>query len=183
MSASDATQRLFYALWPTAAERERTARAAAGLPIADGARLVPPQNYHLTIAFVGDVPAAQVERLRKVGGAQACARFALSFDAYEYWPKPEVVVAAARATPAGLDALWRELHDELARAGFVLEPKRLRPHVTLARRVAAAPSLPALPAFAWKAAALCLVRSQTEAAAAVYTVVDHWPLLDETPNA
>jgi len=183
MSDGAAIQRLFYALWPSAAERDLMAGAAAGLALADGARLVAPQNYHLTVAFVGAARPAQVERLRQVGAAQASARFALAFDAYEYWPKPEIVVAAARATPAALEVLWRELHAALATAEFVLEPKRLRPHVTLARRVAAQPKLPVLPAFTWNPAALCLVRSEPGAAPAAYTVVDRWPLLDEPPNA
>ena len=44
-----------------------------------------------------------------------------------------------------------DLHTSLAAQGFALAPKRLRPHVTLARHVSQSPELPALPAFTWAA--------------------------------
>ncbi len=186
MSAGSATTdgaaraRLFFALRPTDREREAAAAAAAGLALGPGARPVPAENFHVTIAFVGEVAADQMEGLRSIGCASRAVRCPLRFDAYEYWPKPEVVVAAARDIPPCLERLWVELHASLAAQGLVLTPKRLRPHVTLARHVSQAPALPALPAFTWTADAFCLMRS-VGGGRATYTVVDHWPLLDETP--
>jgi 2'-5' RNA ligase len=135
-------------------------------------------NYHVTLAFVGDVPGAQVPILRAIGGAQRIRRFALRFDAYEYWPKPEVIVAAAREVPEEMQRIWQQLHHELAAHRWALAAKRLRPHVTLARKLSQAPVLQAMPAFDWPVREFCLMRSDTSGAESAYTVIDTWPLLD-----
>jgi 2'-5' RNA ligase len=138
---------------------------------------VPRNNYHVTLAFIGEVAVAQLATLRRIGAAQAAPALALRFDAFEYWPKPEVVVAAARTIPDGLQALWQQLHRELAVHQWALDPKRLRPHVTLARKVSQTPVLQAMSPVNWMAREFCLMRSELGAPQPTYTVVDTWPLL------
>jgi 2'-5' RNA ligase len=180
MNPSDAAfERLFFAAVPDAATRGRIAAAAGAITLGAHARSVPGENYHVTLAFVGDIPSALVSVLHEIGGAQRSDRFTLRFDAYEYWPKPEVVVAAARVIPPALEQLWHRLHSELALHQWALEPKRLRPHVTLARQVAPAPRLPIMEPFDWTVSEFSLMRSQRGAHSA-YTVVDTWPLLDDS---
>ena len=171
--------RLFFALWPQEPVRSSLAAAAVAVPLATGARGVPRENYHLTVAFVGEVPADSLERVRLIGRASRASVFAITFDAYEYWPKPEVLVAVARSIAPALQALWAELHQALADDGIELRVKKLRPHVTLAHRVAEAPQLPPLRPFTWPARELCLLRSDSGATRPVYTVVDTWSLLDK----
>ncbi len=169
--------RMFFAAVPAPADLEGFDAAARGLLLAPPARRVAARNHHLTLAFVGGVSAAQVEDLRAIGRGQRAQGFALRFDAYEYWPKPEVIVAAARAIPDALDLLWQRLHRDLAVHGWALDPKRLRPHVTLARKVSQAPVLQAMSPFEWRIRSFSLMRSDTGAAESAYTVVDTWPLL------
>jgi 2'-5' RNA ligase len=174
---------MFFALWPDAVTRARIAPAAAALTLGPGARAVPPENYHLTVAFVGEIPIADIEVLRQIGRQQRAERCVIHFDAYEYWPKPAVVVAAARSIPPQLQDFWRVLHRDLAAAGMAQAPKRLRPHVTLARKAAQAIVPEAMSSFAWEARDFCLVHSVTGGVQSAYTVVDTWPLLDETSPA
>jgi 2'-5' RNA ligase len=188
--------RLFFAFWPDGEIRDSIARAAATITDAlandpaggaaagpgsgaAGVRAVAPDNYHVTLAFVGAVSRPRVDVLRQIGREQRAQSLAIRFDAYEYWPKPEVVVAAAHDVPSPLADLWRTLHRDLLAKEFALTPKALRPHVTLFKNVAKAPALPVLSPFTWRATKLCLVRSDTGAEGSVYTVVDHWPLLDK----
>jgi 2'-5' RNA ligase len=175
--------RLFFALWPDAGTRAHIAAAASSLSLPADARAAARDNYHLTLSFIGDVPVAQIEVLQRIGRQQRAGICAIKFDAYEYWPKPEVVVAAAREIPPALDDFWRQLHGDLADSQLALNPKRLRPHITLARKVSQAPVLQAMSSFIWEAREFCLVRSDTSGAQSVYTVLDTWPLLDETSNA
>jgi 2'-5' RNA ligase len=140
---------------------------------------VPPENYHMTLAFVGEVPASQVATLRKIGGSQRASGCTLRFDAYEYWPEAEVIVAAAREIPSSLERLWQQIHADLAQHNQALEHTRLRAHVTIARKVPQAPVLQAMSAFAWKVQAFSLMQSNTAGARPIYTVVDTWQLLDE----
>jgi len=175
--------RLFFALWPEADTRERIADAAAALRLTDGARLVPQQNYHLTLAFVGEVTGSQVEVLRLIGRGQRAPGCAITIDAYEYWPESQVVVAVAREPPAALAGLWIHLRQDLALHPAAPRRNRrqppLRAHVTLARKVSQAPVLPKMSPFAWSARSFSLLRSDTSGAHSIYTVVDTWPLLDE----
>jgi RNA 2',3'-cyclic 3'-phosphodiesterase len=173
------TVRLFFAFWPADPVRAALAAAAAAVSPGGTARPVARANFHLTVAFLGAVPEASLESVRGIGAALQGVSCTLRFDAYEYWPKPEVVVAAARTIPPQLQAMWEELHGRLAAQGFQLHAKRLRPHVTLVRHVAADPALPLFTPFEWAARELCLVASQTGGNESVYTVVDTWSLLDK----
>jgi 2'-5' RNA ligase len=177
MSDAGSKLRLFFAVRPCPAERDSLAKAAQSLSLGLDARLVPRNNYHVTLAFIGEVAAAELATLQRIGAAQAASTLAFRFDAFEYWPKPEVVVAAARTVPDALQALWQQLHRELAVHQWALDPKRLRPHVTLARKVSQAPVLQAMSPVNWVAREFCLMRSELGAPQPAYTVVDTWPLL------
>jgi 2'-5' RNA ligase len=180
MSAADpAVARLFFAALPDAATRVQIATAAAAPHWHREARLVPRDNYHATLAFVGTIPTAAVSVLEDIGDAQRSVGFTLRFEAYEYWPKPEVVVMAARLIPTPLEQLWQGLHVKLAEHGWALAPKRLRPHVTLAKKITQPPVLPIMSTFDWTVSEFSLMRSEPGGAHAAYTVVATWPLLDE----
>jgi 2'-5' RNA ligase len=180
--------RLFFALWPDAETRARIARVADAVRVIGGARPVARENYHVTLAFVGEVPQSELAVLQQIGGGQHATGCTITLDAYEYWPDSQVVVAVARQIPAVLLELWNRLHAELALRNAALNFRRLRPppplrlHVTLARKVVQAPVLQAMSPFHWNARSFSLVRSDTGRAHSVYTVVDTWQLLDECPN-
>jgi 2'-5' RNA ligase len=183
--------RLFFALWPDADTRARIAHVADALRVTGDARRVARENYHVTLAFVGEVPQSEVAVLQQIGRDQHAAACTIMLDTYEYWPDSQVVVAAARQTPAALLELWSHLHAELALHHAALNSRHsrrlrqsppLRVHVTLARKVLQAPVLQAMSPFHWSARSFSLVRSDTGGARSVYTVVDTWQLLDECPK-
>jgi 2'-5' RNA ligase len=167
--------RLFFALWPDADIAVQLAGAAAQLTMRGPGRLVKPSNYHLTLAFVGEVPSPQVAMLRKIGRSLRAPRCAVSFDSMEFWPASQIVVGAAREVPSGLSGLSKQLHDAIP-----IPQTRFRAHVTLARKVAQPPVLQAMSPIVWRATRFSLIRSETGGAESAYTVVDTWPLLDET---
>ena len=169
--------RLFFAAWPDAVMRAGLAEAGAALGLAVPSQCVPAPALHLTLAFVGAVPASGVETVRAIGAVQRSPAFTVRFDAYDYWPKPEVVVVAAREISPALGTLWERLHQDLSAHGLALNPKRLRPHVTLVRKLTQDPVLPALSPFHWDVRELCLARSDTCDGRPAYTVIDTWPLL------
>jgi RNA 2',3'-cyclic 3'-phosphodiesterase len=180
--------RLFFALWPDADTRTRIADVADALRLAGDARPVTRDNYHVTLAFVGEVPQSELAVLQQIGCDQHATGCTITLDTYEYWPDSQVVVAAARQAPAALLELWTRLHAVLALRNAALNSRRLRQppllrlHVTLARKVVQAPVLQAMSPFCWSARSFSLVRSDTGGARSVYTVVDTWQLLDECPK-
>lgn len=179
--------RLFYALWPDAQVREHLARAAADLRLGCNVRRVPCGNFHVTLKFIGEVATSRLDTLRRIGSAHRAPGCTMTFDAYDYWPEPQVVAAVVRDSPAALIELSTQLHRALSLSGAAPSCERpplpLRVHVTLARKVAQAPVLQALSPISWKVRSFSLVSSDTGAAHSVYTVVDTWPLLYEKPQA
>jgi RNA 2',3'-cyclic 3'-phosphodiesterase len=137
----------------------------------------------MTIAFAGEVSQAQGAALRAVGAGDRPAAFAVSFGSYEYWPKSEVLVAAASDCTSGLLELHCRLRAELGHLGLVNDATAFRAHVTLARKVKQAPALEAMSPFLWRVRAVHLVHSSRSAAGSAYTVVDTWPLFDNEPRA
>jgi RNA 2',3'-cyclic 3'-phosphodiesterase len=184
--SGDSDVRVFFALWPDVDTRALIANVAATLRLACDARPVPRENYHVTLAFVGKVSISQLAVLQQIGRGQRASGCTIRFDAFDYWPEPQVVVAAAREPPSALITLWTRLRQDIALHPVALNPGRphapLRTHVTLARKVAQAPVLQAMSPFYWSARSFSLVGSDTSGAHSVYTVVDTWPLLDEGPK-
>jgi 2'-5' RNA ligase len=171
--------RVFFALWPDDWARTCIAAAAAAVPASAGASFVPPENYHVTLAFVGEIAMPGLAVLQQIGRTGRAAAVTIEINAYEYWQEAKVLVAVARESRA-LTELSAQLQGALLPAHRAALPAR--PHVTLARKVAQAPVLQAMSPFSWRAWSFSLVSSNTSGAHSVYTVVDSWPLLDETPK-
>ena len=103
--------RLFFAvLPPVRGARRHRGGCASRFRWTRSRRCVRPDNYHMTLAFVGEVPAAQLAIVREIGESQRACSFTVRFDAYEYWPEAAVLVAAARDIPSSLARLWERLH-------------------------------------------------------------------------
>jgi RNA 2',3'-cyclic 3'-phosphodiesterase len=183
--------RLFFALWPDLATRTEIAAAAASLRLEGvSARRVPPENFHLTLAFLGETSMSELAALRATARTWRGGSCTLRFDTCEYWPAPRVVAAVGAAlADADADAVaqesWAALSDFCMglRRDPAAESVALRPHVTLARKVMQAPVPQAMSPFDWQAQSFSLVRSDTGTAGSVYTVVDTWPLLDKSPKS
>lgn len=150
--------RLFTALWPGPAVRAALAgrRDAIGWP--PGAAPTPDDQLHLTLHFIGAFPADRLPEL--VGALQLPPPrpFVLRLGPAVAWPHG-LVVLQPQLVP---DAL-RELHAQgaaaLSRLGVALEPRPYRPHVTLARRAAAARLPEEAPPLVWRAGGHALVWS------------------------
>jgi 2'-5' RNA ligase len=168
--------------------------AAAQLPL----RLVRPEGIHLTLAFIGDIPAAQVPALSGAV-AQAAAGvsvFTLRAEGLGMFPnarRPRVVWAGVQGDPedrARLTALHSQLAAALRAAGFTSDP-RFDPHLTLGRVndratpgdvAAIGPAVQALTlptGLMFDVAHVSIMRSELRPSGAVYTRLDAVPLSPE----
>ncbi len=124
--------RLFVALELPQEARTRLTRLATGLP---GARWLPPENYHLTLRFLGEMPGHRAEEL---DGALAALRgrgFALHLSGvgvFEKAGRPQALWAGVERNPQ-LDHLQAKIETAVQRVGFEPERRRFTPHVTVAR--------------------------------------------------
>jgi 2'-5' RNA ligase len=169
------TQRLFFALWPDGAVREALADLLKDESPRAGRR-VPETNLHLTLAFVGNVTAAQRACMEAAAGTVAAAPFTLSLDRLGFWPRPRIVWAGATTTPDALRDLVARLNTALDACGYQPEQRPYQAHVTLSRKAQAPPRRREIPPVVWPAETFCLVESVSEEHGSVYRVLAHWPL-------
>ncbi len=99
-----------------------------------GARWLEPEDYHITLQFIGDIDARTArdidETLADIRRPKAPVRFEeLSWFGGD---KPRAIVAKVRAEPALMD-LQAEQERRLRRIGIEPETRKYTPHVTLAR--------------------------------------------------
>jgi 2'-5' RNA ligase len=110
----------------------------------------------------------------------------LVFDRIEHWKKPQIVCATAGEESPGavatIDSLAERLKREAVSAGFAPDLRPFRAHVTVARKVARTTRSLDMHSVRWSCSEFALVESRTEAAGAVYSVVESWPLV-RTRNA
>ncbi|WP_338767369.1 RNA 2',3'-cyclic phosphodiesterase [Massilia sp. METH4] len=149
-------RKLFFALWPDAASRAALATLQA--PVAG--RLTAAAKLHLTLAFLGHVPADRVPALLAVRDRLAVPPLRLVIDCYGYFARPRIAWAGMTQVPAGLVALHEELVRELDAAGFSAATHgSFKPHVTLAREARhAPPDAPGTPVV-WDVDSVVLVES------------------------
>ncbi|MFC5640706.1 RNA 2',3'-cyclic phosphodiesterase [Kitasatospora cinereorecta] len=190
--------RLFVAVNPPVEALQELSDAAAplhGLSGADRLRWSDPDGWHLTLAFLGEVPAADVpaleERLGRVAGEHGVHRLRLAgagcFGDRVLWVGFDGETWALRRLAEGVRTVVEEAGIESDQHGF-------HPHLTLARagsthgqrratrRLAAgelqlmAAALEGWRGSEWEASELHLMRSELGYGPARYTSVRAWPL-------
>lgn len=172
MSASAVRlRRLFFALWPDDGTREALRRATRALVRHCGGRPVPARNFHLTLAFLGNVPDEQIDAVHAAGRACALDPLTLLLDRFGYFPAPQVLWLGPTAAPEALGRLAADLDRALAGAGLPADARPFHPHLTLARKVQSPPELRRPRPVEWPLAGFSLLESQTDSAGARYRVL------------
>ena len=102
------------------------------------ARWVRPESMHLTLKFLGNIPAGHVagvtDALQSAAGRLGAFRLtAAGIGAFPGVRRPRVLWAGLCGAIAALSQLQRELDDRLAAVGFAREERDFHGHLTLAR--------------------------------------------------
>ena len=177
--AAKPSLRLFFAVWPDTAAREALLRLARDTQAVAGGRATAPQSLHVTLAFLGSVANERLPALAAVAGAVAAAArpFALTLDrGGGARARGGVAWIEAAAPPEALLHLQARLATGFAELGFVPDTRRFRPHVTLARKVAAAAVAPACAPISWQVTELALNASEPAPGGSRYSTLATWPL-------
>ncbi len=124
--------RLFVALALPALVKAQLGALAGGIP---GARWVPPENYHLTLRFIGEIESWRAEEVDAALAAIRCPRFDLALagiGTFEKGGRIQSLHVTAERSEA-LNRLQGKVETALQRVGLEPERRRFAPHVTLAR--------------------------------------------------
>jgi RNA 2',3'-cyclic 3'-phosphodiesterase len=99
-----------------------------------GARWLEPEDYHITLRFVGDVGARTAHDIAETLGDIRRPKVFVRFEGLSWFggDKPRAIVARVKADPALMD-LQAEQERRLRRIGVEPETRKYTPHVTLAR--------------------------------------------------
>lgn len=127
------TERLFIAF--TLPDPVRDVLAALAQPIA-GVNWTRPEQLHVTLRFLGDVPEAQIEPMIARLATVQVAPFILPIERTGSFPPgrpPRVLWAGVGSGHPRLFQLRQRLDDAVLASGLPLDVRTFHPHVTLAR--------------------------------------------------
>ena len=101
-------------------------------------RWVRPEGIHLTLKFLGDVPADQIEEITRAlqKSCQGFARFSLSCGELGCFPnlkRPRVVWVGIQEEMGTLAQLQKAIEENVAPLGYPTEKRKFSPHLTLGR--------------------------------------------------
>jgi len=125
--------RLFVALDLPWELRQRVAALVnGGIP---GARWVPPENYHITLRFIGETPGHRAEEIDMALAGLRGRGFSLTLSGLGTFAKggrSTALWVGVERNPQ-LDHLQNKIERALQRIGLEPERRRFQPHLTLAR--------------------------------------------------
>jgi len=123
--------RLFTGLEIPADVAQALSMLRGGLP---GARWIDPENYHVTLRFIGDVDDAIAQEIAWLLGKVRRKDFELRLDGLQSFGgrKPRAVIAAVAPSQSVME-LQAEHERLMRRVGLDPEARKYTPHVTLAR--------------------------------------------------
>lgn len=145
-------------------------------------RTVPPENLHVTLAFLGNVTADQRDQLLDAAThLPTVAPFSIGFDQLGYWKRSKVIWLAPETPPPDLPLLATLLRDMALGCGIPQEERPYRPHLTLAKSVPVRPApFPAISPLHFHFAHFGLYISQPVSQlgrqGVVYRCLRQWPL-------
>lgn len=177
-AAAPADLRLFFALWPDDDTRARLAALAMRLFEGCGGRVTRAESIHVTLAFLGAVPAARLPAAEEAAAAIAGTAFRLFLDRVGCWRHNGIAWAGTSAVPGALARLAADLTAALRARGFALDPRPYVPHVTLVRS-ARCRELPAVDPIEWRVGDFVLVRSTPAPGGSRYEPMRRWGLAEE----
>lgn len=167
--------RVFFALNPDSDTRRRLAAISAGLDAGAGSK-VPPENYHLTLLFLGSVERSLLPELSAAAARIESAPFRLDIDLAGWWPGPEVLWLGPTRAPTGLQYLAERLSQQAQAMDLLTTIPVLKPHITLLRPAQDPVVLPEFKHFTWQVDAFCLMESISQPEGVRYQILENWPL-------
>lgn len=164
--------RCFIAAWPDDATRARLAQLQAELAAAaPHARPMQPRNFHLTLAFIGELGDAAAQSLLPHLAELHDSAPPWSMDTIDWFRRARVAWVGGKASDA-LDDVTARSRALLDAHGVPYDRKPFVPHVTLFRDVRAFEGTRSLEPLPWCTARVALYAAARDRDGPVYREVD-----------
>lgn len=129
--------RLFIAIELPAAAKSAVEKVQKSLQPLNAVRWTPPAQIHLTLQFLGDTPADQIDDLRAaLATTGTCRAFSLSLATVGTFPnanRPRIVWAGVKGDIPALNTLHHAVIAATSGIGFPAEKRPFKPHLTIGR--------------------------------------------------
>ena len=136
-----ADKKLFFALWPSARQRELMRDIInPALSTVEG-NAVERSNWHVTLVFIGDFPEERIPALQSAVSVIDPGEIRLRFDSMTFWQRPKIACMHTRTVPPELEQLVKSLQQAVIPFGYAPDPRVYRPHITVARKVRTFPDI------------------------------------------
>jgi 2'-5' RNA ligase len=174
--SNNPTERLFFALWLNEDVRQALTRLSQPITQKIHGKIILPENWHITLAFLGDVDKPTKQCMQQVAAIVQGSCFNLSLDKLDYWSKTRVLWLGVNQIPDNLQDLVTRLTMGLQDCGYHPETRPFQAHLTLMRKASKIKMLPPIIPITWMVEDFCLVRSTLNSSGAHYDVIERWQL-------
>lgn len=99
-------------------------------------KLVPPQNIHITLRFLGDISPSMAEKIFEVMKKIQFTPFTVQIQGLGVFPSlnyPRVVWAGMTKGADELEKIFSQMEPKIQELGFEPDPHGFSPHLTIAR--------------------------------------------------
>jgi len=99
-------------------------------------KTVEPENIHITLKFLGEIPETQVQRVKEKIIEISFTPIKLEIEEIGVFPnhrRPRVIWAGVKGEIEQLRQVFKELEEKLQTIGIKKERRRFQPHITIGR--------------------------------------------------
>ncbi|HEX9390089.1 MAG TPA: RNA 2',3'-cyclic phosphodiesterase [Usitatibacteraceae bacterium] len=168
--------KLFFAIWPDADTREQLHAMQTRLLPLTGGRGTVPATFHLTLCFLGEVASARLDELLAIGGAVKARAFDIRINKVSCFDSAKVGWAGSKLVAPALMNLQAAIQQGVSQAGFNVDPRPFRPHLTLVRHLPQSFETMSTQELQWPVSGFSLVVSRADAAGVRYELLKTWLL-------
>jgi RNA 2',3'-cyclic 3'-phosphodiesterase len=146
----------------------------------DVAHSVATENFHITLAFLGQINLLQQQALEQlISTMPVCRGFSVTLNTLGHFPKAKVLWLGCSHVPQSLAKLAAQLATNAIRAGIPIAEQAYQPHLSLYRKCSM-PLTPSIPITPIKLGInnFHLFESVSSDSGVRYLIRRSWPLLD-----
>jgi 2'-5' RNA ligase len=176
MEKKEKLHRIFFALWPGDQVRAEIKKHIQPYLGKHPAKKVPLHNWHITLAFLGNVSAETKQCAQEKAAAIHAQAFEIQLDKPGFFKRARVVWLGTNDCPQALTSLVDQLNRQLAACGYQTDFKVFIPHMTLLRKAYKGLAIEEFQPITWRVNEFVLVESVTTEKGATYEVINKWAL-------
>ncbi|HLS17248.1 MAG TPA: RNA 2',3'-cyclic phosphodiesterase [Paenalcaligenes sp.] len=161
------TQRIFIGLWPNQATQAALQPLSVAAQQYCGGRALRADQWHITLAFLGDLPPQEVQTLCAHAAEWQLPIAPFQVDRYGCFERARIIWAGSQEASSlqHMSACHQQLWQYLTPLGYRPEPRPFVPHISLLRQAQsyALSALPDFSPFAWQSAQCYVMESRPTA--------------------